>query len=191
MTLERWQQQALAAGILLGLALIAWFAVINPIAGAFQDQRERQDRASRLLASYQAELAARPQLEAQLDRLKEGQSATSRLVQGQNADLAAANMQSLVKALVAQETGQIRTAQNLDPQSNDGLERIAIQYEISLPAARLENTIYRVETDSPNLFLDDVDNRMPESWQTEGAAGDPPPVEVRWTVRGYRNMGSP
>jgi hypothetical protein len=182
------RSRALALGILAGVLAVAWLVIAMPILDAFADQRDAIAQSTQMLAAYQAEIAARPQIEAKFAVMNVTESSTGGLIQGRNAALAAANMQSLVKALVEREMGQLRSAQNLTPSSHDGIEKVAVQYDVSLPVSRLKDTSYRIETNAPYLFLDDVDIRMPESWQSEGAPNDPPPLEIRWTVSGYRRM---
>jgi hypothetical protein len=185
---ERHRGRLLALSVLMGVFLAAWFLFVMPIAGAFADQSDGMDRSKRLIAAYQTEIASRKSLELQLSLIKQQETVSAGLIDGKNADLAAANMQNLVKAVIDSEQGQVHSAQNLPSSFFDGFERIAIQYDVSLPLNRLKDTAYRLETQLPYLFLDSIDIHMTEAWQSEGAANDPPPLQVRWTVHGYRGV---
>ncbi|HEY2034725.1 MAG TPA: type II secretion system protein GspM [Rhizomicrobium sp.] len=191
MTSEKLRNRMLALSILSGILAIAGFIILAPILDAFAAQRHEIALSAQTLEAYQSEVAARPQIEAQYAAMSTTEASLGAIVQGRSTALAAANMQGLIKSLVERESGQVRSAQNLTPSSSNGFEKVAIQYDLSLPLNRLKDTAYKLETGAPYLFLDDVDIRMAESWQSEGAPNDPPPLQVRWTVRGYRWAGSP
>lgn len=191
MTRENLQSRILALAILAGAVAAVWLVVVMPVTRLFAAQREEIAQSAQLLGAYQGEIANRAAIEARYAAIDATQASLGVLVRGENAQLAAANMQGLVKTLVEREAGQMRSAQNLASSRKNGFEKVSVQYDMSLPLSRLKDAAYRLETGTPYLFLDDVDIRMPESWQSEGAANDPPPLEVQWTVSGYRWAGAP
>ena len=185
------RQRLLALGLLLVAIAAAWAMVIEPVADAFADQRDAIAQSHQLLAAYTRRIALRPAIEAKLAQLQQHETTATGLIGGASAELAAANIQNVVKALVESEDGQVHSAQNLAPVTADGFQRIEIQYDVSLPMTRLKSVAYRIETSMPFLFLDGIDMRAPESWQSPGLQLDPPNLEIRWTVRGYRWAGAP
>lgn len=185
------RQRLVALGILAAVLGLVWLLVIDPIAGAFAAQSDDIAEAHRLLTAYAQRIAMRPLLEAQLASLKQHESTSAGLIGGGSAELAAANIQNTVKALIESESGQVTSAQNLQPVTADGFQRVEIQYDVTLPMARLKNLTYKLETAMPFLFLDGIDLRAPENWQNAGIALDPPPIQVRWTVSAYRWTGAP
>jgi hypothetical protein len=187
---EATRSRLLALGILLTVVAAAWLAVAEPIAAAFAAQDEDIAQSHRMLAAYERRIALRPVIEAKLDGLKLQQTANTGVIDGASAELAAASIQSVVKALIEAQSGQILSAQNLPPVATDGFQRIDVQYEATLPMTRVKEAAYRIETATPYLFLDAVDIRAPESWQLGPYATEPPPVDVRWTVHGYRWVGA-
>jgi general secretion pathway protein M len=178
---------AVLAATLAAFGLI----VVVPVAALFADQSGEMDDSKQLLAIYQAEIASRPALEAELAAVKKREGATAGLVGGGNAALAASNIQNLVKPLVESDGGQVRSVQNLPSTPSGGFEKIGIRYDVSVPLGGLKDVAYRLETGVPYLFLDDVDIKIPESWQSEGSMSMPPDLQVRWTVQGYRWAGGP
>jgi Type II secretion system (T2SS), protein M subtype b len=184
--------QRILALALLALAIgLGWLAVVQPIADAFAAQGEDIARAHQLLAAYDQKIAMRPIVEARLREMKQHEASSTGLIGGASAELAAANIQNIVKALIESESGQVHSAQNLTPVSDDGFQRVEIQYDLSLPMRRLKDATYRIETSVPYLFLDGIDMRAPENWQSMGGqALDPPNLEIRWTVHGYRWIGA-
>ena len=185
------RSRLLALGILLIAVAAAWLLVIEPIAGAFEAQDEDIAQSHRMLAAYERRIALRPVIEAKLANIRARQTASTGGVEGASAELAAATIQNLVKTLIESQRGEVRSAQNLPPVSAGGFQRIDIQYDAAIPMTRLKDTVYRIETSTPYLFLDSVDLRAPEGWQIGPYSTEPPNLEVRWVVHGYRWTGAP
>jgi hypothetical protein len=187
------RSRLLALGILVLVIAVTWLGVIAPISDAFAEQADDIAQSHRMLEAYTRRIAMRPIIEAKLAEIKANQAiAATGLVEGASAELAAANIQSTVKALIESGAGQVTSVQNLPPASAGGFQRIDIQYDATLPMTRLRDVTYRIETAVPYLFLDAVDLRAPEGWQSLGGANvDPPPLQVRWTVHAYRRVGPP
>ncbi len=182
------RQRLLALALLLVAAGFVWLLVIQPVADLFADQQDDITRSAQLLAAFKQRIAMRPVVEARLADLKKRETSATGLIAGASAELAAANVQNVVKTLVESQLGQVRSAQNLAPVTADGFQRIDVQYDVSLPMTRLKTIAYSIETSTPYLFLDGIDMRVPESWQAVDATSDPPNVEVRWTVSAYRSL---
>jgi general secretion pathway protein M len=184
------RQRIVALGLLLAVIGLAWLVVVEPVADAFADQNEAIARSHQLLAAYARRIALRPAVEARLAELKSHEASSTGLIGGGSAELAAANIQNVMKALIESDAGQVHSAQNLTPVTADGFQRVEIQYDVAVPMTRLKDLTYRIETGVPYLFLDGIDLRSPENWQNAGVPGDPPNLEIRWTVRGYRWTGA-
>jgi general secretion pathway protein M len=183
------RQRLLALGILGIVLAAAWFAAIGPVLDAFAEQSARIDDLRAQLAAYEGHIALQPAVEMRIAALKRSEASSTGLIDGKSAELAAANIQNLVRPLIETQAGQIRSAQNLPPADADGFQKIEIQYDVSLPMTRLKAVVYRIETSTPYLFLDAIDMRVPENWQAPGSGIDAPNIDVRWTVRGYRWTG--
>jgi len=184
------QQRLLALGILLVAVAAAWLVVIEPISNAFAAQDEEIAQSHQMLAAYERRIALRPLIEKRLAELKQDDASAAGAIPGVSAELAAANIQKIVKTIIEGQNGQIRSVQNLVPVTAAGFQRVEIQYELSLPMTRLKAAAYRLETNAPYLFLDGIDVRAPENWQSGPYETDPPNIDVRWTVRGYRWVGT-
>ena len=182
------RSRLIALALLLAAVAAAWLLVIEPVTAAFAAQDEDVARSHQLLAAYERRIALRPAIEARLADLR--RQPNTGVIEGASAELAAANIQNVVKALIESEAGQVRSAQNLPPVTADGFQRIEIQYDASIPMAHLKDTVYRIESAMPYLFLDGVDLRAPESWQIGPYQQDAPNLEVRWIVHGYRWAGA-
>ena len=116
-------------------------------------------------------------------------SGDAALLPGASTALAAASMQSLVKALVEHHSGQIRSAQPMPGAAADGMEKVVVQYEVSLPLGALRAALHDLESQTPFLFIDEIEIR-PELYAA-GAATTPSDLHVQWTLHGYRRTGAP
>jgi general secretion pathway protein M len=177
--------------VLAAMFVAGFLLVVQPVLDAFADQDAEIAQSKLLLAAYESRIASQPLVEERLAELKLREASATGVIAGNSAELAAANLQSIVKTLVENEGGQVRSAQNLEPLRANGFERIDVQYTVSVPMTRLKDTTYKLETNVPYLFLDGIDMHAPEGWQSEGAPYDPPNLEIRWTVRAYRWVGTP
>jgi hypothetical protein len=184
------RQRLLALGVLLLAVVFAWLLVIQPITQAFSAQDEEIAQSHQTLAAYERRIALQSLIEKRLAEMKQNDASSAGAIPGTSAELAAANIQNLVKTIVEGQSGQIRSVQNLAPVTAAGFQRVEIQYDLSLPLTRLKDAAYRLETNAPYLFLDGIDIRAPENWRSDPYEMDPPNVDVHWTVRGYRWVGT-
>ncbi len=177
--------------ILAGILVVLLIVVVLPVVETFGEQSDEIAQAKSELALYGAQIASRPALETELAALDRREAATAGLLRGDSAALAAAQMQGLVKALVERHGGQVRSVQTLPASQMGGLEKIPVQYELSLPLGSLKSVTYQLETNVPYLFLGAVDIRVENGFIPDTASTAPRDVHVQWTITGYRWVGSP
>jgi general secretion pathway protein M len=176
--------------ILTGMVLVLLIAVVAPVAVSFTEQSDEIEQSRDQLAQYRALIASRPALEARLATIGRRDASMSGLLQGNSTALAAANMQELVTSMVHRHGGQVRSVQNLPASSTGGLEKVEVQYELSLPLASLKSVIYQLETGQPFLYLDQMDVHPEESAALDGPMRAPSDLHVELLVRGYRWVGA-
>jgi type II secretion system (T2SS) protein M len=187
---ESWKgrQGALVAAGIAGAGALLIVLLLGFV--IFGGQSADTQEAVHQLAIYRAEMAMRPQLEAQLKALKLQAAATPGLIANDNPQLAQAQLQDEVKAIVVANQGEVRMAQVVPASTVDGFQVIAVQYDLMVPMARLRDLTYAIETHTPYLFIDGADIVSTQDLQS----GDPqtanPMLEVRWTVHGYRWSGA-
>jgi general secretion pathway protein M len=184
------RQRLLALGLLALAVGLIWLLVIAPVIDAFAEQSTRADDLRLQLTAFKARIAMKPVVEMRLADMKKDEASSTGLIGGNSAELAAANVQNIVKALFESDAAQVRSAQNLPPVTTDGFQRIEVQYDVSVPMTRIKDVVYRIETGVPYLFLDGIDMRAPEDWQNTGLKIDPPNVDIRWTMHAYRWAGT-
>ncbi|HEY1707118.1 MAG TPA: type II secretion system protein GspM [Rhizomicrobium sp.] len=176
--------------LLIALATVLVIAIGVPVVESFIDQSDEIAESKTTLIRLRGQIAAKPRLERELAEIDSLGAATASLLRGGSEALAAANMQNAVKGLVERHGGQVRSAQNLPSAMLGALQRIQVQYELSLPLGSLPAVTYELETSMPYLFLNDVDIRAEKAWGPGGTSSGVPNLHVLWTVSGYRWAGT-
>jgi general secretion pathway protein M len=172
--------------ILGGLALIVLAPVIFGVLFLAQFSSDAAQAETQRLARYEAEIAARPQLEKELLALRAQEAAVPSVLKGENAAVAGARLQSQLRTLVSESGGAVRSTQDMPPRKRGGLEQINVVCEFTLPMSRLKDVLHRLDTAEPYLFVDAVTIDAREQ------AGDDFDVElsIRLTVHAFRVMGA-
>ena len=174
---------AFAFAMVLFLALVA-----IPIVWAFAAQSDDTEDALRQLALYRTEIEQRGALEARLAEIRTRASVESGLIRSDSTALAEAQIQSTMKSLVADNQGEVRSAQPLGAARQGGFEVISVAYDIVLPLARLRSLVYAIESHVPYFFVDDAEMVAGQAWDTGPLAptGGIPKLQIRWTIHAYR-----
>jgi general secretion pathway protein M len=184
--------RALAAAILLALIAAIVGLALRPFALAWADARDSIAASSALLAGFQRAAAERPALEAELKALG-GQTELKQpgLIDATNAPLAAARLQSAVKAIVEGEGGQVRSVQELPAARAGGFQRVAIRLDIGVATDGLQKALYRIESAQPYMFVDNLAIRAPEPQRVVGPRAPANDLAIRLEVFGYMRAPAP
>jgi general secretion pathway protein M len=182
--LRRIGSLALLIAIVLAVGVIAVAGFV--LAG--QMRSEATDEDLMRLARYEAEIAARPQLEKELRALRERESSMPGLVGGENAAVAGARLQSQLQSLIESSGGTIRSTQDLPATRRPGFEQVNVACEFTLPLGRLKDLLYGIDRATPYLF---VDNAVIQAGDDSGNPdhSSSSKLTLRLTVHGYRVAG--
>jgi len=175
----------LASAILLVVLFIATL-IFWLIGGANEEANENLAD----LSHFRAEAAARPQVERALAALRAQAANLPIFVHGESNALAQASLQSDIKAIVERVGGEVRSAFALPPASERGLDLVSVQYDVTVPATKLHELAYVIETHLPYLFITAADVTAPQTWPTDPKSPEPQ-LEMRWTVSAYRWSAPP
>jgi hypothetical protein len=168
---------AVASLLCIGIAVLAVVSMRNSV-------REDEAENLRLLASYRSEIAAGRGAADAYAEMKTRIGAMPSLLHADDGARAAALMQTLVKKLVESNGGELRTAQVLAPARENGFETVSLQCDVTLPASRLRDLAYAIETTSPYLFVETADITAPMSLEKNGDAD--PTFDAVFVLRAYR-----
>jgi hypothetical protein len=173
----------LASAVVLGGALI--FLALAFIYGG---QREEAKENLRQLAIYKSEIDARPEVERAYASLKAQVAAMPGVLHEEGGAPAEAQVESQLKEVVESNGGEVRSAQAMPATPSNGFEIVSIECDLTVPASRLRDLLYAVETHRPYLFIESADITAPVSWDPKSNAE--PSYEVRWALRAYRWKGA-
>lgn len=183
--------RALALLLLLGGLALFYLVMVQPV---LQDRAQiRQAIAERraALARFDRVAAELPRREAQLAALRRRQAATAGFLQGSNDALLAAQIQSRVKALVEAAHGELKSTQVLPVQDEGRYRRIAVRAQMTLDLTGAQQVLYGIETNSPLLFLDNVDLHSHIEGRRRESGSPSPSLDLRFDVYGYRRGAGP
>jgi general secretion pathway protein M len=177
--------RALAIALLVGLVVLAYVAVIQPVAGSWGDQGDQIARLENTLQRYRQVAQQRAVRETELDDLKKRAAGADGLLRGANETLMAATVQNRIKALVEAAQGELKSVQILPAQTDGHLRRITVRGQISMTIGAAQRVFYELEGGDPRLFLDNVDIRSLEETRRLRDRGDTGMLEVHLDVYGY------
>jgi hypothetical protein len=179
--------RAAALGLLLLAAVLIWMALIEPLLTAVTgSSSEEQEKSLQLLARYESAISQKAALDAQLKALGDAADDHTGLVLGPTSAVAAASLQGELRTLIESVSGEIRSAQILPAEKIDDFEKIAIQYELSLPQSSLQRLLQSLETHRTVLIVDAVRVRVPETLRSIDAGGPDARISGQWVIAGFR-----
>lgn len=185
MTLPRELMSRSAALAALAIAVLVAIGVLGLLLGfIFAAQREEAADTLHQLAAYRSEIDAAGDTERAYAELRSRVASMPGLVHADAGAPAAAQVQSALKDIVQATGGEVRSAQVLPSVRADGFEVLSVDCDLTIPASRLRDLVYAVETHRPYLFVANADISSPMSWDAK--SGVEPSYEVRWTLHAYR-----
>jgi hypothetical protein len=166
-------------------AILVCVALLVLVLGIIRSStRAGSVEALRRLAAYQGEIDSRPAVEAAFAQLRRRAAGMPGLVHARDDAQAAAQVETAVKAIAASTGGDLRSAQMLPPAYANGFDIVAVECDVTVPASRLRDVAYAIETHRPYLFIARADITAPMIWN---AKSDPDPtIGVQWVLRAYR-----
>lgn len=185
----RSREAALAAAA-AGAALLV-LLLSAPVLAAFHAQHQRISLLAQQLGTLRAEAAMAPAVEAQLSDLQRRFGVLPGAIRAPTTSAAQSQLQQTMEGIASVAGSSIRSAQMLPVENANGFQAVAIQYDMSVPMSRLHDLLYGIEAHVPYLFIDNVQISAAQALQPAKDGTSDPPLEVRWTVRGYRWSEAP
>ena len=188
---SRLWQRGLALLILAAVLGVTAVLIAAPLATVIDPDRGESEQLRRRWVAYETASLSRPALESALKQARSNEAAIAGLLKGNTSALAAAAMQSDVKAIVERNGGEIRSARIVPAIMTDRFERVSVHYDLAISMSALQTLLYQIESHTPYLFVDALDIRMPENWVPAAGGAPEPKLAVRWQLSGYRWGGAP
>ena len=177
----------LALAILAAAALGVWAGVVEPVKARFAEHDRTIEQSRDLLTRHMRIALERQQLEARLTALRETQSTSGRLIEGDSVELAAAGVQNKLKALADANGAELKSTQILPAEDSEAFRRVAVRVTMMADTEAAQAVFHALETATPYLFLDRLDLRGPKrrsrrKKKNEGI------LQVRFDVFGYMRI---
>ncbi len=87
-------------------------------------------------------------------------AADAKLVDGQTASVAAANLQNSLKGMVTGQRGTISSLRSEKPEERGRFTGVSVTMDAVLPDIRsVIDTLYSIETQNPSMIINEIDMR--------------------------------
>jgi general secretion pathway protein M len=188
-------RRLVALALLAAVILAVWGYVVAPVVAGYREAAESIAQSRQQLAQYRRIAARAPQLQAELDRLRQGELSRVGLLEGDKDTLVVAELQNRIKTLAEASGGELRSLQALPVRDEEHLRQITVRAHLSFGEEGLLQVLHALESSRPYLFIDNVDvrsrttrpRRAPN--QPEAPAGIA--LEARFDVIGYMRGRTP
>ena len=184
------RQRLLALGILLiGLAALVGALVVPVLLLHRHYDRAIEDLGDKL-TRYRRVAAQAPELRTALDavRTRDGRKFYLR---NTATNLAAAELQELVKAAIENNGGRITTVQIIAPKEDGRFRQIGVNVQLFASTPNLQKILYAIETQQPYLIVDGLTIRPLNAFRGfKPAPGVEPEVSVLLDVIAFSNTGA-
>jgi general secretion pathway protein M len=182
-----WASRSAALAILIGIAAALWLYLFQPLLVSFFDHRESLRQSQEALARYEKLNTSRQELEKTLQQVHATQGSEGRLFMGASTQLVGAAIQNRLKALIEAGGGVLISMQMLPVREEEGFRRVPMSISLRATIESLQPILYAIETNSPYLFIENLEARsnrgimgagLPESEESHE-------LEIRFEVYGY------
>jgi general secretion pathway protein M len=183
---DRWRilGGALLALLLAYLVLVHWWftAPMLAMGNDIQDMGEQEQ-------TLRAQIAQRPQLQLELNQVRQFEASNPGFLPEANRELASAGLVQRLQQVVASASPnpnacQITAQTPTDMPSQEPFARVMVQVRLRCGTAELAAVLYALESGSPQLFIDNLDMLSRRSYLatgTEGSGG----LDVSFDLYGY------
>jgi hypothetical protein len=158
---SRREKSLVFAALLTAVTVLTVKFVINPILETQEQIRDEIPVKVKQLEKYRQFIAEKSRFEENLKSVKSLSSRSMiKLLAGDTAPLAAANLQDILKTLSAKNQIAIKSEKVLNPIANGSFEQIPVQIEFMSSITNLTNFLFDMEVYEKLLILTDLDIRV-------------------------------
>lgn len=161
-----------AIGLLALVVFGAWAAIVAPVIDSRENAKLELRQLELLRAGFSRSLRDRAYLEAQVINLRERRDWQSFSFEGASAALVGAQIQTVVRELVAQSGSELRTTANLPVVSTAGYQKLGLRIELRASLQSVAQLLREMETHVPFLFIEGISLRGEERAAREGTVRD-------------------
>lgn len=158
---SRRERSLVLAALFTAVMVLTVKFIVNPILETQEQIREEIPVKLKQLEKYHQFIAEKSRFEENLKSVKALSSRSmAKLLAGDTAPLAAANLQDILKTLSAKNQIAIKSEKVLNPIPNGSFEQIPVQIEFMSSITNLTNFLYDMEAYEKLLIPTDLDIRV-------------------------------
>ncbi len=158
---SRRERNIVAATVLTAVVFCVVQFVVNPFLDSQRQIQEQIPIKLKQLEKYRHFVAGKARAEENLKQVQLWEKrANNRMLAGNTAPLAAANLQEILKTLSAKNRIKIHSEKVLDARSFDYFEQIPVQIDFTSTIADLTDFVYDIETYQKALSITDLNIRV-------------------------------
>ena len=143
-----------AVGLLVIPLILLFEYGIKPLVWLYDVNRDEITSMQDRIVRYRTAIAELPALEARATELGRTQPLAPFLLEGDNAALAAADLQAELQQAAKQHAVQILSLRVRPPADEGPLQRISVEARLRTGTATLRDLLFTLETTQPALFVD-------------------------------------
>jgi general secretion pathway protein M len=189
MNLSASASRSAALAILVGMGVVIWLTLMQPLITSFFDHRESILRSQEMLTRYRGLASTRSQIDYSLRKLHAAQATQDQLLTGGSTQLVGAKLQNSLKESVETSGGSLTSMQLLPVRDEEGFQRVSIAVTLTATIESLQKLIYAIEEQKPYLFIENLELQANEGFMqaaNEGAnEGEARNLQVHFEVYGY------
>ena len=188
MTFSPLVQRIIALGLLALVGLVLHFVVIEPYRNRLAAREEQISRTRALVERYQRLARDRDAVERRAARLLAERDDEARgYLTGGEPTIAAAGLQKSMRSIIEALGGTIRSMRVLPPETEGGLQRIAVNGQLEIGHESLRDLLHQIETRDSVLLIDEIEIRERRQRLRDVVEGarDAPELSVTLTVAGF------
>ncbi|MDG4555302.1 MAG: type II secretion system protein GspM [Candidatus Competibacter sp.] len=189
-TAPGWGQRLGAlALLLLVVAGILYFVVGRGLIVSYRFYEERLEQQQVRLEQFERMAASREPIQQLIASIRQDRNITAQYLPQSAPPLAAADLQQRVKAVVEAVGGTLRSTQALPPVEEGNAVKVAVNVTVSGDTESLQKILYDLESQTPLLFVDNLDvsareirQRLPSGRLTDYTRVQ---LNIQFEVSGY------
>ncbi|HET9670971.1 MAG TPA: type II secretion system protein GspM [Casimicrobiaceae bacterium] len=179
------RQRAVAVGLLVAAVVGLLAVVLGPVVLLHRHYDEAISDASDRLQRYERIAAQAPELRTTLAAMQQ-RDGRRFFLKNTATNLAAAELQELVKAAIEGNGGRITTSQTTSPREDGRFREIGVNVQFFASTPNLQKILYAIESHEPYLIVENVTVRPLNAFRGfRPAPGQEPELNVQLDVGGW------
>ena len=179
------RQRALAVGLLVAAVVASLAVVLGPVILLHRHYDEAISDASDRLHRYERIAAQAPELRTTLAAMQQ-RDGRRFFLKNTATNLAAAELQELVKAAIEGNGGRITTSQTTSPREDGRFREIGVNVQFFATTPALQKILYAIESHVPYLIVENITIRPLNAFRGfRPAAGQEPELNIQIDVGGW------